>query len=271
MHLYSNNRRRVAKDRPQGVNIPGGSRRIIKCVSGDTLTFTALVYVPSTREPVSEDDISCGRVKVCIALAETRFSPVIWAGSADDRWVVLDENRKGLVHITVPRTVMNVLRRGAYCFSVVVDDGVVRETQLTGNIQVEYEPTGSMDDIPYRHDRCTFAPISLTPEVDLAAQDHARLTYDQLVEAADEVSRRLVGKDRELDAALYGTCDHDPTEAELEAAVHRLSRMIVWDDELRTKMPAAVARHFDPETLDEFVDRVCWLLQRAGLDWEDTP
>ena len=103
MHLYNNKKGRVAKDRPQGVNIPGGNRRIIKCISGDTLMFTAMVYTPSTREPVSAEDIAIGRVRVCIAVAETRFTPVIWAGSASDRWIVLDEYRKGLVHITVPR------------------------------------------------------------------------------------------------------------------------------------------------------------------------
>lgn len=266
MHLYNNTKGRVAKDRPQGVNIPGGTRRTIKCVSGDTLTFTTMVYVPSTREPVSDADLADGKVRVHVAVAETRFTPVIWAGSAEDRWIVLDRYRKGLVHITVPRTVMNMLRRGSYCFSVVVDDGVVRETQLTGSFQIEYEPTGPVNDIPYRHDQKPGTPISLSPEVDLAAQDHHRLTYGQLVDAVDEISRKLASGVPALSEALYGACDYDPTEAEMDEAVHRLSRVIVYDDELRVKVPAAAEGVYDP-TADEFVERLCALLKSQGLGW----
>lgn len=266
MHLYGNKKHRVANDRPQGVNIPGGSRRLFKCVSGDTLAFTAMVYVPSTREPLRAADLEAGKVQVHIAVAETRFLPVIWSGSAADRWIVLDQHRPGLVHVTVPRTVMNVLRRGAYCFSIVVDDGVVRETQLAGNFQVEYEPTGSINDIPYRHDREKGSPISLSPEVDLAAQDHARLTYDQLVDAVDEISRKLLEDVDAVSSVLYGSCEHDPTEAEVDDAVHRLSQLIVWDDTLRAKVPAAAEGRYDP-TADEFVERVCLLLKKSGLGW----
>lgn len=263
MHLYRNNKRRVASDRPQGINIPGGSRRIIKCVSGDTLTFTALVYVPSTHEPVRRDDLET--TIVYVALAENRFTPVLWSGSSLDGWVVLDEHRHGLVHITIPRTVMNVLRRGSYAFSVVVDDGIVRETQLTGNLQIEYEPTGSINDIPYRRPAGSFAPISLTPEVDLSAQDYSRLTYDQLVEAVDAVALKIVGSDRGFLGDMHGSDDYDPTEAELEADVARLSRFIVANDELRAKAVVVVKREFDSETFSEFVERVRALLKITGL------
>lgn len=266
MHLYTNRKNRVAKDRPQGVNIPGCSRRLIKCVSGDTLTFTTTVYVPSTREPLRNEDLEGGKVQVHVAVAETRFTDVIWSGSAVDKWVVLDKYRPGLVRVTVPRTVMNVLRRGAYCFSIVVDDGLVRETQLTGNFQIEYEPTGSVNDIPYRHDKAKGSPISLTPEVDLAAQDHARLTYDQLVDATDAISRKLIDNVDALSSILYGACDYDPTEGEVDDAVRRLSRLIVEDDELRVKVPDVAAGRYDP-TADEFVERVCLLLKKSGLSW----
>lgn len=266
MHLYRNKRDRVAKDRPQGINIPGGTRRTIKCVSGDTLMFTAMTYMPSTREPATKKDIDEGKVSIRIAVSETRFCPVMWSGSAADGWIVPDEYRKGLVHITVPRTLMNMLRRGSYCFSLVVDDGVVRETQLTGNFQVEYEPTGPVNDIPYRGDKAKGTPISLTPGLDLAAQDEYRLTYDQLVDAVDTISRKLVADVDSLSSALYGPCDYDPTEEEVEKAVHRLAQLIVWDDVLRAKVPAIVDGKYDP-TVDEFVDRVCSLLKHQGIGW----
>jgi len=267
MHLYSNRKRRIASDRPHGINIPCGGRRLIKCVSGDSLTFTATVVVPSTREPLKHDDL--GKVKVFVAVAENRFNPVIWAGSIEDGWIVLDEYRNGLVHITVPRTVMSVLRRGAYSFSVVVDDGIVRETQLTGNFQIEYEPTGSINDIPYRNDQTRGTPVSLTPEVDLAAQPYSRLTHDQLVAALDAVSHALLGVDL-LAETVYGEPDYDPTEEEVDYAIQRLSQLVVYDDELRAKLPAIVDGSYDP-TYDDYVSRVCQLLNERGLGWAKLP
>ena len=269
MHLYRNKRDRVARDRPQGVNIPGGARRLIKCTSGDTLSFTALVRVPSTQEPVRLEDLET--TVVHIAVAENRFTSVLWSGSTHDGWIRLDEYKHGLVHITVPRTLMNVLRRGSYAFSVVVDDGIVRETQLTGNFQIEYEPTGSINDIPYRYDKAKGSPISLTPEVDLAAQEHHRLTYDQLVDAVDAVSRVLIGTD-ELSQALSGDgeCDYEPTDAEVERAVHKLAQLILWDNKLRAKLPAFVDGSYDP-TNSELVDRVCRMVRERGIRWSQPP
>ncbi len=267
MHLYGNKRRRVAHDRPHGINIPGGGRRVLRAVSGDTLLFTANVVVPSTREPVKAADLSY--TDVYVAVAENRFSPVIWSGSILDRWIALDKDRPGLIHVQVPRTVMGVLRRGSYAFSIVVDDGIVRETQLTGNFQIEYEPTGSINDIPYRSDQKRGNPVSLTPEVDLAAQENHRLAYDQLVRAVDTVTRTLVadGRVKEL---VYDGCGHDPTDAEVEHAVHRLSQLIVYDDRLRALIPTVTCDPYDP-TFGELVDRVCGLLKGTGAGWSPVP
>lgn len=267
MHLYGNKKRRVAPDRPHGINIPGGGHRLLRAVSGDTLLFTANVVVPTTREPVKADDLRY--VDVYIAVAENRFSPVIWSGSVLDRWITLDKDRAGLIHVQVPRTVMSVLRRGSYAFSIVVDDGIVRETQLTGNFQIEYEPTGSINDIPYRNDQKKGNPVSLTPEVDLAAQENHRLTYDQLVQAVDTISSTLMADGR-VKEAIYGECDHDPTDAEVEHAVHRLSQLIVYDDKLRVLIPTVTCDKYDP-TFNELVDRVCGLLNDTGAGWSAVP
>lgn len=266
MHIY-NKKRRIAKDRPHGVNIPGSSYRRIKCVSGDTLMFTTNVVCPSTREPVKREDLDT--THIYIALAENKFSPVLWSGSALDGWVQLDEYRNGLIHVSVPRTVMNVLRRGSYLFSIVVDDGIVRETQLTGTVQIDYEPTGSINDIPYRHDQKKGNPISLTPEVDLAAQEHNRLTYDQLVKAVDTISRTMLGVDR-LARIVFGRCDYDPTEEELAYAVHKLAQLIIWDSDLRKRIPTITCETYDP-TYDEVIDRVCFLLTEGGINWAPVP
>ena len=272
MHLYKK-KNRIAADRPHGINVPCTPRRLIKVTSGDTLTFTANVCCPATREPVKKDDLANpnnrDRTYVYVAVAETRFSPVIWAGSSVDGWIKLDEHRPGLVHVTVPRTVMNVLRRGSYAFSIVVDDGIVRETQMTGNFQVEYEPTGSINDIPYRSDQSTGNPISLTPEIDLSAQKHHRLTYDQLVDAVDALSKSLldVNEVREL---LLDPGEHEPSEDELHETVHKLSQFVLWNDELRAKIPATRCDRYDP-SYTEFVDRVVTLLRTSGMDWGQVP
>lgn len=272
MHLYKK-KNRIAADRPHGINVPCTPRRLIKVTSGDTLTFTANVCCPSTREPVRKDDLSNqnnrDRTYVYVAVAETRFSPVIWAGSSVDGWIKLDEYRPGLVHVTVPRTVMNVLRRGSYAFSIVVDDGIVRETQMTGNFRVEYEPTGSINDIPYRSDQSTGNPISLTPEIDLSAQRHHRLTYDQLVDAVDALSRSLldVNEVREL---LLDQIGHEPSEDELHETVHKLSQFVLWNDELRAKIPTTRCDRYDP-SYTEFVDRIVTLLRTSGMGWTPVP
>lgn len=268
MHLYKNKKNRIGQDRPQGVNIPCTPRRLIKVVSGDTLSFTANVVCPATKEPVKAKDL--GITRIYVAVAENRFAPVIWAGSTFDGWIKLDEYRPGLIHVTVPRTVMNVLRRGSYSFSIVVDDGVIRETQMTGNFQIEYEPTGSINDIPYRNDQEHGDPISLTPEVDLAAQKHHRLTYEQLVAAVDTISRTLAADDR-LSKIVFGDCgDTRHTEDELHHAVHRLSQFILWNDDLRVRIPSTSCDRYTP-SYDEFVERLCTLLNETGLGWTPVP
>lgn len=272
MHLYKK-KNRIGQDRPHGVNVPCTPRRLIKVVSGDTLSFTANVVVPSTREPVRKDDLRA--VEVYVAVAENRFLPVIWAGSARDGWARLDEYRPGLFHISVPRTVMNCLRRGSYAFSVVVDDGIVRETQLTGNFQVEYEPTGSINDIPYRPDQKTSAPLKLTPELDLAAQEHRRLTYGQLVSAVDTVSRTLLADGRIAGILYCGSsedpCEYDPTEGEVDEAVHNLAKFIIWNDELRSRIVSVSCDDpYDP-SYAELLERVCTLLRETGIPWASPP
>lgn len=272
MHLYKK-KNHIGQDRPQGVNIPCTHRNLIKVVSGDTLAFTANVVIPSTREPVRKADLE--KTEIYVAVAENRFLPVLWAGSARDGWVRLDDYRPGLVHISVPRTVMNCLRRGAYAFSVVVDDGLVRETQLTGNFQVEYEPTGSINDIPYRPDQKTGAPLKLTPELDLAAQENRRLSYGQLVAAVDTISRTLLADSR-ISSILYcgntsDPCDYDPSEGEVYEAVHNLAKFILWNDDLRSQITnVSCGDPYDP-SYSELLERVCSLLRKTGIPWAHPP
>ena len=272
MHLYKK-KNRIGQDRPQGVNIPCTPRRLIRVTSGDTLSFTANVVCPATRDPVRKGDLR--KTFIYVAVAENRFLPVIWAGSSRDGWVRLDENRPGLVHITVPRTITNCLRRGSYMFSVVVDDGLVRETQLTGNFQIEYEPTGSINDIPYRPDKETGMPISLTPELDLAAQEHRRLTYGQLVAAVDTISKTLL-RDPRVSSVLYcgdadDPCDYAPSEGEVDEAVHNLAKYVIWDETLRNLVVSVKCDDpYDP-SYGELLEKVCSMLRRTGIPWASPP
>lgn len=261
MHLYTSKKNRAAEDRPHGVNIPGNQRRLIKLYGGDTLMFTANILCPSTREPVKQVDLAY--TKIYIALAENRFSPVLWAGTADEGWVTLDANKAGLVHVSFPRTVTNLLRRGSYMFSVVVDDGIVRETQLVGHIQVEYNASGALSDIPYRHDQHPDNPIHVMPEVDLASQDHYRLTYGQLLKAVDTISRTIV-EDGRFPSMFLGDTGF-MTEAQAETAVHKLSRFIIENDELRVKIPHDYSDRLDGRTFDQFIMDVLGALSESGV------
>ena len=87
--------------------------------------------------------------------------------------------------------------------------------------------------------------------------------------AVDAISKTLLSKD-ELASAVYGDCDYDPTAEEVEYAVHRLSQLIVYDDTLRSKIPAIIDGSYDP-TYDEYVNRVCGLLAHKGLGWAKLP
>lgn len=139
MHIYS-----------PGFNVPRGGRTLIKAVNGDTLSFTVTLRMPYCPTPLSGDPDSLPAVTV--VLSENRFTSRLWTGSLESGAITLDENRPGLAVVRIPRAVMSSLRRGVYTFSILVDDGTACETQHTGNIQVEYEPTSVLNDIPYRSD-----------------------------------------------------------------------------------------------------------------------
>lgn len=121
---------------------------VVRVVNGDTWTLEASVVNPVTRLPATDRD-----TVLKFVLAENRFTAAIWTGS----WHVgiePSDTIRGLVRITVPKEVSDSLRRGVYAFSLLVTDdlGVVRETQLKGHFQVEYEPTSVVHNIPYRSD-----------------------------------------------------------------------------------------------------------------------
>lgn len=129
-------------------------QNIIKVVNGDTWVIAAKVRLPSIRFnpdtvefiPATKDNSS-----IEFILTENRFSKKpIWKANWED--VKMDDNIPGLIYIQVPEEVSSKLRRGTYAFSLKVTnlDTQVEETQLIGHLQVEYEPTSDIHDIPYR-------------------------------------------------------------------------------------------------------------------------
>ena len=118
---------------------------VLKVVSGDTWIVDADLTA-ADGGPASPKNSY-----VEFVLAENQFSPPIWTGE----WmngILPDINRRGLVHVTVPRDVTNALRRGSYMFSMRVADPMryFFSTQLKGNFLVEYMPTSDQHSIPYR-------------------------------------------------------------------------------------------------------------------------
>ena len=118
---------------------------ILRVVSGDTWIVDAELVAPDGG-PASPDNCC-----VEFVLSENQFSPPMWTG----RWmsgIVPDENRRGLVHVKIPREITRTIRRGSYMFSMRVSDMMHYEysTQLAGNFLVEYLPTSDQHSIPYR-------------------------------------------------------------------------------------------------------------------------
>jgi hypothetical protein len=135
---------------PPGANLPLEADRIplMKVFNGDTWTVDATLVNPVTRMPATPDD-----TVVKFVLAENRFAKALWTGAWHDG-VEPSGVVSGLVHVKIPKEVSSSLRRGVYAFSIQIADdlGVRTETQARGNIQVEYEPTSDVHDIPYRTD-----------------------------------------------------------------------------------------------------------------------
>lgn len=132
---------------PPGVNPVRNEDRmpVVKVVSGDTWSVDAGL-VAADCGPASPENSY-----VEFVLSENQFSPPIWTGE----WmsgVLPDANRKGLVHVRIPREVTRTLRRGSYMFSMRVGDRMRYSfsTQLAGNFLVEYMPTSDQHSIPYR-------------------------------------------------------------------------------------------------------------------------
>ena len=118
---------------------------ILRVVSGDTWVVDADIVAPDGG-PASPNNCC-----VEFVLSENQFSPPMWTGT----WmngVVPDENRRGLVHVKIPREITRAVRRGSYMFSMRVSDMMHYEysTQLVGNFLVEYLPTSDQHSIPYR-------------------------------------------------------------------------------------------------------------------------
>lgn len=146
------------KPNPPGCNKPLECDRmhIVKVVSGDAWKVDAKLVNPSNGMPANYRNTI-----VKFVLSETKFNHFpIWVGEWS-KGVFADEVIPGLVHVVVPDKVSNSLRRGTYAFSLAVTDidGRHRQTQLSGHFEVEYEPSSSVHDIPYRDDETAASAV----------------------------------------------------------------------------------------------------------------
>lgn len=146
---------------------------IVRVVSGDTWTVSADLIAADGGPACPENSY------VEFVLSENQFSPPLWTGE----WVngiLPDENRRGLVHVRIPRDVTKTLRRGSYMFSMRVADRTrfSFDTQLVGYFLVEYMPTSDQHSIPYRDgtseifgtkDDGSSSPVDLEPEETVTA------------------------------------------------------------------------------------------------------
>ncbi len=134
---------------PVGVNVPNDEDRmpVWRVTSGDDWTLSLRLTVPKHPAMFVTPDNS----KVTFTLAEDRFSHTpLWTGTWNAG--ILPADVPGLVSVRIPDAITNTLRRGAYAFSVTVANHFGRDitTVISGTLQVEYEPTSPMHNIPYR-------------------------------------------------------------------------------------------------------------------------
>ena len=132
---------------PPGVNPLRKDDRmpVVKVISGDSWHIEAHL-VAADGGPASPENSF-----VEFVLSENQFSPPLWTGT----WfagILPDKNRRGLVHVEIPREKTKAMRRGSYMFSMRVADRLKYSfsTQLVGNFLVEYMPTSDQHSIPYR-------------------------------------------------------------------------------------------------------------------------
>jgi hypothetical protein len=133
---------------PPGVNPPLEMDRkpLLHVVNGDTWLLDFTLRNPKDGTPATPKN-----TLVTFVLSENKFTKTLWEGEWHSG-IEPDPNVEGLVHVKIPQSVSSLLRRGVYAFSVKVSDDLnaIRETQAGGHIQVEYEPTSDLHNIPYR-------------------------------------------------------------------------------------------------------------------------
>lgn len=135
-------------------------QNIIQATNGDSCEISTKITVPTLKplwfhtDTIEVEPGTPDNTIIEFVLTENRFSKKhIWEATWDDEeHIKQDDNIPGLTYITIPQEIMSALRRGVYAFSLKVStiDKKIKETQLVGHIQIEYEPTSDLHNIPYR-------------------------------------------------------------------------------------------------------------------------
>lgn len=130
---------------------------LFRCIQGDTWEFEFRLKDPSDKRlPIDRD-----RSIAVFRISDNRFSRALWTGTwgsgigeSASKYDSSGAPSKGTVRVRVPASVTSRIRRGTYAFSMKVSDLLLENssTQVSGSIQVEYEPASENRDIPYRMD-----------------------------------------------------------------------------------------------------------------------
>ena len=140
---------------PSGVNPPLPEDRfpILKAVPGTSVAMTTRLYLNS-GEPVTPENS-----RVFLVLSDSIFcaSPLIvleWTKGISE---VDSEDHPGLLLFSFPDATIAVLRRGAYPFSIRVENTETDEITIPvqhATLLVDYATAGSNHDIPYKNQDC---------------------------------------------------------------------------------------------------------------------
>lgn len=156
---------------PPGVNPPPSFDRlpVYQAVCGDDWPLDFSLFNPVTKQPATP-----ANTLVTMVLTDNRFSDNAYWQGAWGSGMISDNRVPGLVHVFIPKEVTSQLRRGVYTYSVRVTDTTTEATTTTqvGYIQVEYEATSPMHDIPYRHPQnCDKTQYVTQEKLDIAVHE----------------------------------------------------------------------------------------------------
>lgn len=198
---------------PPGVNPPPPFDRlpVYQAVCGDDWTLDFSLFNPVTKQPATPSN-----TLITMVLTDNRFSDNAYWQGAWGAGMIPDNRLPGLVHVIIPKEVTSELRRGVYTYSVRVTDTTSAATTTTqvGYIQVEYEATSPMHNIPYR-------ARQVYDKTQLVTQEKLDIAVNRTLKESTTYSKAQI---KEL-VAILSSGVHEQEDPSIDEAIAMLRKL----------------------------------------------